>query len=97
MQLIEYFIQLCYEYRYRGVRALSQMSSMDAAMFTIEAIGVAPVPGGGFYDSGQNGEEYLRFTFVRSLDLLGDAAARLSKLNEYDANGKLLLPSTASM
>lgn len=81
--------------RYRGVRALSQMSSIDAAMFMIECIGVAPVPGGGFYDSGNDGEEYLRFTFVRSIPLLEDAATRLSKLNDYDENGKAVVSSSA--
>jgi aspartate/methionine/tyrosine aminotransferase len=63
-------------------------------MFLIETIGVAPVPGEGFYDSGSNGAEYLRFTFVRSLGLLQDAALRLAQLADYDENGVALVGSS---
>ena len=36
----------------RGVPALSKKTPLDAAMFMIETIGVAPVPGDGFYQEG---------------------------------------------
>jgi hypothetical protein len=32
---------------------------------------------------------YMRFTFVRSLGLLEEAAEKLKKLNSYDEDGKL--------
>ena len=75
--------------KYRGVRALSKKSPMEAAMFLITEIGVAPVPGDGFYSSGCDaGLEYMRFTFVRSLELLQAAASNLRKLNDYDEEGR---------
>ena len=62
---------------------------MEAAMFMIEKIGVAPVPGDGFYQEGDFGEQYMRFTFVRSLGLLEEAATKLKRLNDYDEDGEL--------
>ena len=62
---------------------------MEAAMFMIEKIGVAPVPGDGFYREGDFGEQYMRFTFVRSLGLLEEAAAKLKRLDDYDEDGEL--------
>eukprot|EP01047_Picozoa_sp_COSAG01_P010224 COSAG01_NODE_430_length_17153_cov_24.866717_9_plen_135_part_00 len=76
--------------KYRGVPALSKKTPMEAAMFLITEIGVAPVPGDGFYMSDcDHGLEYMRFTFVRSLELLQAAASNLVKLNNYDADGCL--------
>lgn len=43
--------------RYRGVPALSKKDPLDAAMFMIKEIGVAPVPGDGFYREGTFGDE----------------------------------------
>ena len=62
---------------------------MEAAMFMIEKIGVAPVPGDGFYQEGDFGEQYMRFTFVRSLGLLEEAATKLKRLDDYDEDGEL--------
>ena len=75
--------------QYRNVPALSKKSPLDAAMFMIETIGVAPVPGDGFYQEGDFGEAYMRFTFVRSLGLLEEAAEKLKKLHDYDEDGNL--------
>jgi aspartate/methionine/tyrosine aminotransferase len=52
--------------KYRGVPALAKLEPMAAAMFLIQMIGVAPVPGSGFYGEGDDGAEYIRFTFCRS-------------------------------
>lgn len=38
---------------------------------------------------------YMRFTFVRSLGLLEEAAEKLKKLNSYDEDGKLKTDLTA--
>ena len=62
---------------------------MEAAMFMIEKIGVAPVPGDGFYQEGDFGEQYMRFTFVRSLGLLEEAATKRKRRDDYDEDGEL--------
>jgi aminotransferase len=65
---------------YRSVPTLAQMTPVDASMFLIEKLGVAPVPGDNFYHRGNYGENYLRFSFCRRLDTLSEAAKRLAKL-----------------
>lgn len=67
---------------YRGVPALRGMSPKEAAMHMIEKVGVACVPGDNFYLGASKtdpelGGRYLRFAFVRSKDLLEEAASRL--------------------
>ncbi len=64
---------------YRKVPALSAMAPMDAAMWLIEKVGVASVPGDNFYRVGHDGDNYLRFAFCRSLESLQEAAARLAR------------------
>jgi aspartate/methionine/tyrosine aminotransferase len=64
---------------YRQVEALKGMSPMDAAMFLIKEVGVASVPGDNFYRVGNEGNDYLRFAFCRSLDSLREARARLAR------------------
>jgi len=64
---------------YRGVDALKDMSPMDAAMFLIEEVGVASVPGDNFYRVGDEGMNYLRFAFCRSLEQIEEAGQRLQK------------------
>lgn len=39
----------------------------------------------------------MRFTFVRSLGLLEEAAEKLKKLNMYDENGKLKADADAAL
>ncbi|MGA1197700.1 MAG: pyridoxal phosphate-dependent aminotransferase, partial [Candidatus Latescibacterota bacterium] len=55
---------------YRSVPKLSKMNPTDAAMYLIEKLGVACVPGDNFYQQGNNGDNYLRFSFCRHLDTL---------------------------
>ena len=62
---------------YRGVPALAAMSPTEAAMFLIERVGVATVPGDNFYTTGREGDRYLRFAFCRSLETLHAAIDRL--------------------
>jgi aminotransferase len=63
---------------YRQVPALRQLSPMDAAMHLIEKVGVASVPGDNFYRVGDEGRDYLRFAFCRSLQSLEEAGRRLA-------------------
>lgn len=65
---------------YRQVPALRDLSPMAAAMFLIEKVGVASVPGDNFYRVGYDGDRYLRFAFCRSLETLREAVQRLSRL-----------------
>eukprot|EP01052_Picozoa_sp_SAG31_P006364 SAG31_NODE_292_length_18283_cov_10.859859_7_plen_281_part_00 len=81
--------------KYRGVPALSKLSPMEAAMFLIKTIGVATVPGEGFYGSGDHGQEYVRFTFCRSIETLESAVERLTNLAKYTAEEAVELSSTA--
>ena len=62
---------------YRRVPALAALSPTQAAMFLIERVGVATVPGDNFYTVGREGERYLRFAFCRSLETLEAAVERL--------------------
>ena len=71
---------------YRKIPKLKNLSPTQAAMFLIEEIGVAPVPGDNFYNisdgnaSEQNHTHYLRFAFCRSIDTLREATNRLAAL-----------------
>ena len=51
-------------------------------MDLIRKIGVAAVPGDNFYRQGNEGSNYLRFAFCRSLDTLQEAAQRLGALSD---------------
>mmetsp|Transcript_19301 Transcript_19301/g.60129 ORF Transcript_19301/g.60129 Transcript_19301/m.60129 type:complete len:188 (+) Transcript_19301:246-809(+) len=67
---------------YADVPALRGLAPREAAMAMIERHGVACVPGDNFYLGRskldpQNGGRYLRFAFVRSIDVLRTAAQRL--------------------
>jgi len=65
---------------FQRVPSLSNLSPTDAAMYLIEKIGVACVPGDNFYAEGDYGNKYLRFAFCRSSKTLKEAANRLIKL-----------------
>ena len=67
---------------YRGVPALRGRDPMAAALYLIEVVGVAAVPGDNFYAVADDGGRYLRFAFCRSLETLEQAARRLSRLGE---------------
>ena len=62
---------------YRSVPALAKMSPMEAAMHLVTEVGVATVPGDNFYGTGNDGDDYLRFAFCRSLETLEAGIERL--------------------
>lgn len=66
--------------QYRSVASLAKMNPTEASMYLIEKLGVAPVPGDNFYLQGDQGDNYLRFSFCRRLDTLQQAADRLQAL-----------------
>lgn len=62
---------------YTGVAKLQGMSPMEAAMYLIEEVGVACVPGDNFYGKSiEDRSQYLRFAACRSEDDV-DAACKL--------------------
>jgi len=70
---------------YRGVSALKGKGPREAAMYMTKTVKVACVPGDNFYlepqkSSLDHGQKYLRFAFVRSLDVIDAAANNLAKL-----------------
>jgi aspartate/methionine/tyrosine aminotransferase len=66
---------------YKNVPALTNMSSMEAAMFLLTTVGVACVPGDIFYGKAkEDGQHYLRFAACRSISDLREAARRLARL-----------------
>ena len=64
---------------YREAPTLRNLSPMDAAMYMIEKVGVATVPGDNFYRVGNGGDDYLRFAFCRSVESLEEAVRRFRK------------------
>lgn len=71
---------------YKSVPALSTMTSMEAAMYMLQTIGVACVPGDNFF--GNQDEEtqnkYLRFAACRCDEDLAEAIQRMKKLNKSE-------------
>lgn len=65
---------------YADVPTLGSLDPTDAAMFLIEQVGVASVPGDNFYADQAPGRRYLRFAFCRGLDTLQEASRRLERL-----------------
>ncbi|KAH8068192.1 transferase [Aureococcus anophagefferens] len=66
-----------------GGVAAAGLSPTDAALKMTRDFKVACVPGDNFYlgaSKATHGAKYLRFAFVRSLDVIADAAANLAKL-----------------
>ena len=70
--------------RYREVAKLQELEPMDAAMFLLERVGVACVPGDNFYgsESAKEAKEYLRFAACRSMEDVKEACMRLMCLKE---------------
>jgi len=66
---------------YSNVEQLKDMSPMDAAMFLMEKVGVACVPGDNFYGKSSDGEHFLRFAACRSLIDIESAIERLKVLS----------------
>eukprot|EP00980_Cylindrotheca_fusiformis_P003289 scaffold743_cov117-Cylindrotheca_fusiformis.AAC.8 len=69
---------------YTKVKALRNMTCMEAAMYLLKSIGVACVPGDNFYGRKTENKagDYLRFAACRSDEDLEEAARRLEVLNE---------------
>lgn len=69
--------------KYRNVSFLQKFEEpMDAAIYMIEHVGVACVPGDNFYDkecdlSQQEGKQYLRFAACRSMSDIEEACVRI--------------------
>jgi aminotransferase len=64
---------------YRNVKALSVLSPMDAAVYLLENVGVACVPGDNFYGKtvDEEGSQYLRFAACRSANDIQEACRRM--------------------
>ncbi len=52
------------------------------AMYLVERLGVATVPGSSFYGEPKNGAKYIRFMFSKRDETLGDALSRLAGLRD---------------
>jgi len=63
--------------KYKGVNALRDLGPMEAAMYMIEKVGVACVPGDNFYGMANDGRDFLRFAACRSIADIEEACARL--------------------
>eukprot|EP00397_Hematodinium_sp_SG-2012_P037640 GEMP01040819.1.p2 GENE.GEMP01040819.1~~GEMP01040819.1.p2 ORF type:complete len:191 (+),score=38.59 GEMP01040819.1:675-1247(+) len=65
--------------RYRKVPKLANMTPMEASLYLVKTVKVATVPGDNFYQrhKEQQGQEYIRFCFVRHENELLEAIKRL--------------------
>ena len=63
--------------KYTSVPQLSSLTPMEAAMYLMEYVGVATVPGDNFYGTSDSGQEYLRFAACRSNQDITEACRRL--------------------
>lgn len=66
---------------YSNVEQLKGLSPMDAAMYLMEKVGVACVPGDNFYGKSTDGQQMLRFAACRSVSDIEAAIKRLKVLN----------------
>ena len=69
-------------YLWCDITDLTIMDGWDYAMYLVEEIGVATVPGGGFYHQRELGTRYIRFTFSKKPETLRAAAERLGQLRK---------------
>ena len=67
-------------YLWCDITAQTDMDGWDYAMYLVREIGVATVPGGGFYRHRELGARAIRFTFSKKTDTLLAAADRLKRL-----------------
>lgn len=67
---------------YSNVKKLKGLGPMDAAMYLMEKVGVACVPGDNFYGKSSDGEHFLRFAACRSISDIEAAVERLKTLNK---------------
>jgi aspartate/methionine/tyrosine aminotransferase len=68
-------------YVFCDVSKMGLGSSLDFMKFLVEEIGVAVVPGGGFFGSSKIANNYVRFCFSRKMATLEEARQRLLKLS----------------
>ena len=67
-------------YLWADIRALTDMDGWDYALHLVKEIGVATVPGAGFYNRRALGATSIRFTFSKKPETLYAAAQRLQRL-----------------
>jgi len=67
-------------YLWTDITALTQQTGWEFAEYLVREIGVATVPGNGFYFHRALGAQNVRFTFSKKEETLRAAAARLQKL-----------------
>jgi aspartate/methionine/tyrosine aminotransferase len=67
---------------YRTVNKLNDLGPMEAAMYLMEKVGVACVPGDNFYGKSSDGQHFLRFAACRSTSDIEAAIERLKILSE---------------
>lgn len=64
-------------YLWADITALTQLDGWRYADYLVREVGVATVPGGGFYSARELGARYIRFTFSKKEETLRAAAERL--------------------
>mmetsp|Transcript_5711 Transcript_5711/g.8402 ORF Transcript_5711/g.8402 Transcript_5711/m.8402 type:complete len:493 (-) Transcript_5711:1087-2565(-) len=64
---------------FESVKELQGLSPTDAAMYLLEEVGVASVPGDNFYGKSEEGKKYLRFAACRSDTDIDNAILRLKE------------------
>jgi len=69
-------------YIWTDITQLTEMDGWDYSNYLVRDIGVATVPGGGFYSHRELGARYIRFTFSKKPETLRAAAERLGKLKK---------------
>ncbi len=62
------------------ITGLTKLDDVAFVRLMIEEFGVAAVPGSSFYRRPEDGRNYVRFAFCKTLDLLEEAAERLRRL-----------------
>lgn len=67
---------------YSNVKQLKGLGPMDAAMYLMEKVGVACVPGDNFYGKSLDGQQMLRFAACRSMRDIETAIERFKVLND---------------
>jgi aminotransferase len=73
-------------YLWTDITGLTDMDGWDYAMHLVEGIGVATVPGAGFYRHRHLGATAVRFTFSKKPETLRAAAERLLQLKSTSAS-----------
>ena len=67
--------------------SLSDLDDVGFSEWLTREVGVAPVPGSSFYSGRTNGRTLVRFAFCKTLDMLREAASRLSRVRAGRVGG----------